>query len=287
MEKRILGRTGHASTLVTLGGAAIRPDTPPAAEAFVHDAFARGVNHVDIAPTYGSGEAETLLGQWLPEYRKNVFLACKTHQRTRRAAHEELTRTLRRLHTDVIDLYQLHGLDTLEELNLVLSDDGALTAIRAAQKQGLVRYIGITSHNPSTILQALAAFDFDTVLLPVNYVLHAHPQPCNDYAPVLELAKQRNLGVIAMKTVAKGPWPPGEHTYRCWYQPFDTPSEVENAVRFTLSQAVTTTATCSDLRIAKLMLDAAEQFSPMDSTDQASLCQNAAAYTPLFPRQSG
>jgi aryl-alcohol dehydrogenase-like predicted oxidoreductase len=287
MEKRILGRTGHASTILTLGGAALRPDTPHAVESFVHKAFARGVNHVDIAPTYGSGKAEMLLGQWLPDYREDIFLACKTQQRTRQAAAAELARTLQRLHTDVIDLYQLHGLDTLEDLDLVLSDDGALMAIRAAQEQGLIRYIGITSHDPSTIMKALSAFDFDTVLLPVNYVLHTHPQPHNDYTPVLALAKQRNLGVIAMKTVAKGPWPPGARTYRCWYQPFDTPHEVEDAVRFTLSQAVTTAATCSDLHIAELMLDAAEQFSPMDSAEQAALCQNAVDYIPLFPRQVG
>jgi aryl-alcohol dehydrogenase-like predicted oxidoreductase len=269
---------------MTLGGAALRPDMPRAAEAFVKDAFTRGVNHVDIAPTYGGGEAETLLGRWLPEYRKNVFIACKTRQRTRQSAAAELTRTLKRLHTDVIDLYQLHGLDALDDLELVLSDEGALTAIRAAQDQGLVRYIGITSHNPENILRALHAFDFDTVLLPVNYGLHAHPQPCNDYAPVLALARQRNLGVIAMKTVAKGPWPPGDPAYRCWYQPFDTPVEVEEAVRFTLSQAVTTAATCSDLRIAKLMLEAAERFTPMDTEEQERLCRKAAARTPLFPR---
>jgi aryl-alcohol dehydrogenase-like predicted oxidoreductase len=286
MEKRLLGRTGHASTIMTLGGAAIRPDTPHDAEAFVHEALARGVNHVDIAPTYGNGEAENLLGQWLPEYREKVFLACKTRQRTRKAAQAELTRTLHRLHTDVIDLYQLHGLDTLEELDHVLSNDGALTAIRAAQEQGVVRYIGITSHNPSTILKALSAFDFDTILLPVNYVLHAHPQPCNDYTPVLALARQRNLGVIAMKTVAKGPWPLGKHTYRCWYQPFDTPIEVKNAVRFTLSQDVTTATTCSDLHVAKLMLEAAEHYTPMDPDEQAHLCHSATAYTPLFPRQT-
>lgn len=287
MEKRVLGRTGHASTIITLGGAALRPDTPHVAEAFVREAFARGVNHVDIAPTYGNGKAEILLGQWLPEYREDIFLACKTRQRTRQAAAAELKQTLQRLHTDFIDLYQLHGLDTLEDLDLVLSDEGALTAIRAAHEQGAIRYIGITSHDPSTIMKALSVFDFDTVLLPVNYVLHAHPQPCNDYTPVLALAQQRNLGVIAMKTVAKGPWPLGEHTYRCWYQPFDTPNEVEETVRFTLSQAVTTAATCSDLRIAKLMLDAAEHFAPMDSHEQAELCQNAVHYTPLFPRQIG
>jgi aryl-alcohol dehydrogenase-like predicted oxidoreductase len=284
MERRMLGRTGHASTIITLGGAALRPDTPRAAEAFVHEAFARGVNHVDIAPTYGEGEAEVLLGQWLPEYRKNVFLACKTRQRTAQGAAMELTRTLRRLHTDVIDLYQLHGLDELAELDLVLSEDGALRAIRAAQDTGQIRFIGITSHNPATILRALDAFDFDTVLLPVNYGLHAHPQPSNDYAPVLALARQRNLGVIAMKTVAKGPWPSDDHTYRCWYQPFDTSREVRDAVRFTLSQAVTTAATCSDLRIAQLMLDAAEEFTPMSAEEQTRLCAAAASRIPLFPR---
>jgi predicted aldo/keto reductase-like oxidoreductase len=135
-------------------------------------------------------------------------------------------------------------------------------------------------------LRALSAFDFDTILLPVNYVLHSHPQPMNDYAPVLALARQRNLGVIAMKAATKGPWPSRDRAYRCWYQPFDTPSEVKDAIRFTLSQAVTTATTSSDLRIARLMLDAADEFTPMDAETQAQLCQNASAYTPLFPRQT-
>jgi predicted aldo/keto reductase-like oxidoreductase len=147
-----------------------------------------------------------------------------------------------------------------------------------------VRYIGITSHNPQTILLALDAFDFDTVLLPVNYVLRAHPEPQNDYAPVLAVAKTRNLGVIAMKSVAKGPWPRDVKTHETWYQPFDTPRDIDAALWFTLSQDVTTAASASDIGVATKMLDAAERFAPLPATAQQALLKTAASYRPLFPR---
>jgi aryl-alcohol dehydrogenase-like predicted oxidoreductase len=284
MEQRILGRTGHRSTLITLGGAALRPTAPQAVEAYIRFALDRGVNHVDIAPTYGSGQAEVLLGRWVSEYRDDLFLACKTQQRTRQAAEAELRRSLQRLQTDYVDLYQLHGLDDPEELRTALGEDGALAAIRAAKAEGLVRYIGITSHNPQTILLALESFDFDTVLLPVNYVLRAHPEPRNDYAPVLAVAKARNVGVIAMKSVAKGPWPPDVKTHDTWYQPFDDRRDIDAALWFTLSQDVTTAASASDIGIAKKMIDAAERFSPLPGPAQRTLLKHAASYRPLFPR---
>jgi len=293
MEKRILGRTGHRSTLITLGGAAVRPtglsvqrlpNTREESEAFIKFALDHGVNHIDVAPTYGGGMAETILGRWVKEYRENLFLACKTNKRTKKEAAEELSRSLKNLQTDYFDLYQLHGLDDPEELRIALSEDGAMRAILEAKKQGLVKYIGITSHNPENILRALEAFDFDTVLLPVNYVLRAHPEPRNDYEPVLALAKKRNLGVIAMKSVAKGPWPTEERTHDCWYQPFDTQREVDEALRFTLSQGVTTAASSSDIRIARMMIDAAERFTPMKE-EQQELLLKASTYRPLFPRQ--
>lgn len=185
MEKRILGRTGQRSTLIALGGASVRPNTRKESEEFIRFALDRGVNHIDVAPTYGSGEAETILGRWVKEYRENLFVACKTRKRMKTEAAEELNRSLRRLQTDYIDLYQLHGLDDPEELRTALGEDGAMKAILEAKEQGLVKYIGITSHNPQNIMKALSSFDFDTVLLPVNYVLHAHPEPKNDYEPGL------------------------------------------------------------------------------------------------------
>jgi len=293
MEKRTLGRTGHRSTIITLGGAAVRPtgvstqrfsNTRERSEAFIQYALDHGVNHIDVAPTYGGGKSEEILGRWVKQYRENLFLACKTHERTKKKAAEELDTSLRRLQTDYIDLYQLHGLDDPEELKVALSEDGAIRAILDAKNQGLVKYIGITSHNPVNILRALEAFDFDTVLLPVNYVLKAHREPRNNYEPVLSLAKKRNLGVIAMKSVAKGPWPSKKRTRDCWYQPFYTQKEIDEALRFTLSQDVTTATHSADIKTTKMMIDAAEHYTPMKKKEQQELIQKASTYTPLFPR---
>ncbi|MDQ1279198.1 MAG: Aldo/keto reductase [Thermoproteota archaeon] len=284
MEKRILGRTRHKSTLIALGGASVCPENRRETDSFIKLALDHGINHIDVAPTYGSGKAESILGEWMKEYRKNIFLSCKTQKRTRKEAEEELGRSLKNLHSDHIDLYQLHGLDDPKELETALSEEGAVAAILDAKKQGLVKYIGITSHNPENIVKALKSFDFDTILLPVNYVLRAHPEPRNYYEPVLDLAKERNLGVIAMKSVAKGPWPSEETPYNCWYQPFNIQREVDEALSFTLSQYVTTATSSSDIRIAKMMIDAAERFTPMEEKEQQKLLDKASTYRPLFPR---
>jgi aryl-alcohol dehydrogenase-like predicted oxidoreductase len=284
MEKRDLGRTGHRSTLITLGGAIfIYQVSREEEEEFMRLFLDHGINHIDVAPTYG--DAEIRLGPWVKEYRKNLFLACKTGKRTKNEAWEELRRSLLRLQTDYFDLYQLHGLDDPEELKIALGENGAIRAILDAKEQGLVKYIGITSHNPENIARALASFDFETILLPVNYVLLAHPQPQNDYRPVLSMAKKRELGVIAMKSIAKGPWPTEKRTHNTWYEPFTTQQEIDEALWFTLSQNVATAATSSDIRVAKMQLDAAERFSTMSEEEQQRLLVKAADYRPLFPRK--
>jgi aryl-alcohol dehydrogenase-like predicted oxidoreductase len=283
MEKRAFGRTGYRSTLITLGAAVfMHPISFIEEESFVRFFIDHGVNHIDVAPSYG--DAELRLGRWVKEYRKNFFLGCKTNKRTKKEASEELKRSLTRLQTDHFDLYQLHGLDDPEELKVALGEDGAMSSILEAKQQGLVKNIGITSHNPENILKALKAFDFDSVLLPVNYVLRAHAVPTNNYEPVLSLTTQRNLGVIAMKSMAKGPWPTERKTHNCWYQPFQTQKEVDEALWFTLSQGVTTAATSSDQTIARMMIDAAERYTPMTQNGQQELLKKASALTPLFPR---
>ena len=282
VEKRKLGRTGHKSTVVTLGGAVfIFPIDRQEENAFIKLALDQGVNHIDVAPKYG--DAEIRLGKWVKEYRRNLFLGCKTDKRTKKEAAEELHKSLLNLQTDYFDLYQLHGLNDPEELKIALGENGAIRAMLEAKEQGLVKHIGITSHNPQTILKALECFDFDTIQLPVNCVLHAHPEPRNDYEPVLSLAKRKNLGVIAIKSAAKGPWPTKEKTYNTWYQPFDTQREVDEALWFTLSQSVTTATSSSDIRIARMMIDAAERYGPMKEEEQQKLLLKAFVYQPLFP----
>jgi len=284
MERRSLGRTGQKSTIVALGGAIFmgKPEQKEA-DAFIKLALDRGVNHIDVAPTYG--DAEIQLGKWVKEYRKSIFLACKTRNRTRKEAAEELERSLKHLQTDCFDLYQLHGLDKPDELETALGPNGAIQAVLEAKRQGLVKHIGITSHNPVNIMKALKRFDFDTVLLPVNYVLKAHSQPENDYEPVLALAKEKGIGVIAMKAIAKGPWPDEKRPYKTWYQPFDTQKEIDEALWFALSQDVTTATSSSDIGLATMMIDAAERFTPMSKGEQMELASKVSSFKPLFPRQ--
>jgi len=284
MERRSLGRTGQKNTIVALGGAIFigKPEQKEA-DAFIKLALDHGVNHIDVAPTYG--DAETQLGKWVREYRKSIFLACKTRNRTRTEAAEELRRSLEHLQTDHFDLYQLHGLDKPDELETALGPDGAIQAVLEAKRQGLVRSIGITSHNPVNIIRALKRFEFDTVLLPVNCVLKAHSQPENDYEPVLALAKERGIGVIAMKAIAKGPWPNEKRPYKTWYQPFDTQKEIDEALWFALSQDVTTATSSSDIGLATMMINAAERFIPMGKEEQMELASKVSSFKPLFPRQ--
>jgi aryl-alcohol dehydrogenase-like predicted oxidoreductase len=283
MERRVLGKTNHRSSIVTLGGAIfIYPIEQEKGDAFVKYALDSGVNHIDVAPTYG--DAEVKLGKWVKEYRDDVFLGCKTGKRTKKEAEEELRQSLERLQTDYFDLYQFHGLDTPGDLATVVGKTGALHAFKEAKEEGLINYIGITSHNPVNILKAFELHDFDTVLLPVNYVLHAHPEPQNDYEPVLKKAKEKNIGVIAMKSIAKGPYPTEKKTHNTWYQPFAARDEIGEALRFTLSQLVTTATTSSDMEIARMQIEVAENFSPLALEGQHKLLMEASDYKPLFPR---
>ena len=281
MKTRPLGKTGHNSSLATLGGAIFIYPLGEEGDSFVKYALDQGVNHFDVAPTYGN--AEMMLGKWVKEYRDDVFLACKTGKRTKQEAGDELRSSLERLQTDYLDLYQFHGLDTAEDLQTVIGENGALQAFKEAKEEGLINHIGITSHNPENIMRALESIELDTILLPVNYVLCAHPEPTNDYRPILEKAKEQNIGVIAMKAVAKGPYT-GEKTRNCWYQPFTNQKEIKEAIRFTLSQNVTTAATSSDLEIANMTVDSAVDFTPMEVGEQKEL-QKAEGYKPLFPRE--
>ncbi len=284
MEMRKLGKTNHISSIVAFGGAALWKISQAEADAAIEMAVARGVNHFDVAPTYG--EAEIRLGPWMAKHHKEIFLGCKTQARSKAAAWESIKRSMDRLKVDYFDLFQFHGVDDLETLNVILSPVGALEAVLEARQQGLIRYIGITGHRPYLHCEALNRFDFDTVLFPLNRVLAAHCNDHNDFRPLLDLAQRKNVGTIAIKSVTKQPWLSPMHMHKTWYEPFDNPVDIDNSLRYTLSQGVTTCAMPGDLSLWPMILDSADKFQPMTQKKQDDAVCEVIQYRPLFPSNS-
>ena len=282
MEFRRLGRTGNMSSVLAFGGYTFNDIPQSEADKMMEIVLERGINHIDVAPSYGT--AEERLGSWVREHRDKFFLACKTQKRTKKEARRELDSSLKRLKAEYFDLYQLHSLDSLGELDTALGEGGAMEAILEAKEEGLVRHIGITSHVPPTIIEAVRRFDFDTMLFPLNYILKCHAIPENDYEPLLKLAKKKDLGTIAMKAFTKQPWQ-GERRYQTWYEPWDTQDRIDEALWFTLSQGVTTAASSGEPRLFEMMVDAAERYRSLSRDEQRELIESAAGLKPLFPRR--
>ena len=285
MQKRRFGRTGHMSTVAIFGGAAFSKASAAEAELVMPQVIALGVNHIDIAPSYGNGNAETLLGPWLARERQRFFLGCKTMERTKEGAWAEMHRSFERLQTDKFELYQFHAVNTFEELDKVFAQGGALQAVLQAREQGLTKYIGITGHGvdaPAIFLEALRRFDFDSVLFPLNFVQYANPTFRANAQALLAECCARDVGVMVIKSICKRPWGDRPKMYRTWYEPFDESDEIRRAVGFALSQDVTGICTASEPRILPKVLDACDRFLPMNAADQEAMIASASQYEPLF-----
>lgn len=300
MERRRLGRTGHQSSVVIFGAAAVGMVDEATAVAALEHAYAAGVNHIDVAPTYG--EAELRIGPWLAQHRSSIFLGCKTRERTKEGAAKELRRSLQRLRTDHVDLYQLHAVTDLETLGETLAPGGALEAILEAKDAGLLRFIGITGHGhqaPAVFAEALHRFDFDTVMFPLNPVLYANPAYRRDAEALLSLCREKDVGAQIIKSAARRPWagadvtrqvmrtlPPEarEHLpYTTWYEPHDTQEVVDRAVWFVLSQpAVTAIASSGDVRILAQVLDAIGRLRRLTDAEQAAIVEEADPAQTIF-----
>lgn len=283
MDKRRFGRTGHLSTVAIFGSAAFWEISQEEADQAMESVSAAGVNHIDVAPSYGL--AEERLGPWLARERDRFFLGCKTMERTRSGAAEELRRSLERLQVDTFDLYQLHAVTSMDELDAATATGGALEAVLEAREEGLVRFIGITGHGvdvPEVFLEALRRFDFDSILFALNFVLFGDAPFRRGALELLRQCRQRDVGVMIIKPVARGPWGEQQKRYNTWYQPFDRQDEVNRAVGFALSQDVTGICTAGDLSILPLVLEACERFTPMSPAQQEALIATASDYEPLF-----
>jgi predicted aldo/keto reductase-like oxidoreductase len=283
MQTRRFGRTGHLSTLAIFGGAAFWEIDQERADRTIQLVLKHGINHIDIAPSYG--QAEERVGPWLARERERFFLGCKTMERTRDGAAAELRRSLEKLHVDHFDLYQIHAITTLQELDEATRSGGALDAIREARESGLTRFIGITGHgadSPAIFLEALKRFDFDTILFPVNFIQYADPEYRRKAAELLGECRTKDVGVMAIKAISRGPWGEREHTHTTWYRPFDDREHVQQAVDFTLSQEVTGICTAGDTNVLPMVLEACENFKPLSDQEQEALIATASQFEPLF-----
>jgi len=283
MQTRIFGRSGHASTLAIFGAAAFWNISQQDADQAVQQVLDAGVNHFDVAPSYGM--AEERLGPWMPRIREQIFLGCKTMERSAAGAEAEMQRSLKRLQVEQFDLYQMHAVTTMAELDEATRSGGALEAMTKAKQAGLTRHIGITGHGydaPSIYLEALRRFDFDSVLFPLNFVQYADPVYRQNAEALLKECRARNVGVMAIKTVCRGPWKSDEHAYNTWYEPFDEASMIQRSAHFALSQDISGLCTAGDTRILPMVLHACENFTPQSAAEQAALVNEASQYAPLF-----
>ncbi|MCC6728330.1 MAG: aldo/keto reductase [Chthonomonadales bacterium] len=285
LPRRRLGKTPERISVLGLGGIVVMGGTQEEASRVVRDAVNRGVNYFDVAPSYGDGEAEQKLGPALEGYRDRVFLACKTARRDRGGAAEELQTSLERLRTNRLDLYQLHGLTSVDEVRTALGPDGAIEALREARERGQVRYLGFSAHSVDAAMAAMDGFAFDTILFPVNWVCWYK----GDFGPqVLREARSRDMGCLALKAMARSPWAPGEqHGYpKCWYRPEDDPARAALALRFTLSQPVVAALPPGDSRLFELALTVAERYKPITAEERGRLKMSARDLEPIFRRAS-
>ncbi len=283
MEQRRFGRSGHLSTVAIFGAAAFSRATQEQADAAMERVLAAGVNHIDVAPSYG--DAELRLGPWLEKTRGKFFLGCKTQERTKEGAAAELRRSLERLRVNSFDLYQLHAITTFEELDRVTARGGALEAMIEARAQGLTRFIGITGHGilaPAIYREALRRFDFDSVLFPINFVLYANPAYRREADALVRECRARNVGTLIIKANCARPWGERARTHTTWYEPFSEPAKIQRAVNFALSQDITGVCSSGDLTILPHFLAACENFSRQDAPAQEEMLASATQYEPLF-----
>jgi aryl-alcohol dehydrogenase-like predicted oxidoreductase len=286
MERRRLGRIGHESSVLIYGAAALGEVTQEVADASVQEALDAGINHLDVAASYG--EAELRLGplmRTIKERCPDVFIATKTGDRDAESAWLSVNRSLERLQTDHVDLLQLHAVGDLAELDLVTGKGGALEAALRAKDEGLVGEVGITGHGdfaPTTHLEALRRHPFATVLTPMNVALHRDSAFRAAYEELADEVARQDAGLMLIKTVARQNWPRGEdHRYATWYEPFDDQSRVTAAVSWALSlPGVTGLATPGDVGLLGKVIEA--ERSRIDADEAARLLGAEPAYSSPF-----
>ena len=279
IEKRSLGKTGEKLSIIGFGGIVVKDATTEQASARVREAIDYGINYFDVAPTYGN--SEEMLGPALKPYRKDVFLACKTGERKKEGARKELEQSLKKLETDHFDLYQLHGVISLKDVETIFGKGGAMETFLEARDEGKVRYLGFSAHSVEAAMALMDGFDFDSILFPFNFATWY----AGNFGPqVMEKAKEKEMGILALKAMAWRPWEEGDEktNSKLWYKPLPNEEEADRGLRFALSHPVTSAIPPGHEDLFSMALRLATDFKPMDKKEIKAIKEKAMKTNPLF-----
>ena len=283
ISKAEFGRTGHHSSRVIFGAASLGSVTQRVADQTLEVLLRHGVNHIDTASVYG--DSELRIAPWLKREPGRFFLATKGDKRDEKGAREEIERSLDRLGVDHVDLWQIHSIADPIEWDQALSPGGALDAALLAREQGLLKWIGITGHGAqiaATHRRSLDRFDFDTVLLPYNFITMRNAYYGDNFEALFQTCQERNIAVQTIKSIALRPWMEHEHTRSTWYQPLESPEDIDRAVWWVLARRGAFLNSASDVGLLPLVLDAAERFHKAPGDDEMQEMITRLHSEPLF-----
>jgi len=279
IPRRPLGRTGESLSIIGFGGIMLNDVPQQYANDLVSESIAAGINYYDISPLYGN--AEEKLGAALKPFRDKIFLACKTQERFAGKAEKQLEQSLRLFGTDHFDLYQLHALSSVDEVEQAFGPGGAMELFIKARQQGKIRFIGFSAHSVDAALLAMSRFEFDTILFPFNFNSWKH----GHFGPqVFEMARSKNLGILALKAMALTLLKEGEkkHYKNVWYHPVEEDDIMKMALRYTLSKEITSAIPPGDASFFWKAVDVARNFSPITPEETERLYSYAAGQVPVF-----
>lgn len=261
IEKLEFGKTGHKSSRVIFGGAALSEVLPAEADRVFELLLQHGVNHIDTSVTYGDSEKH--IGRWMKEYRDRFFLATKIDARTYSEARVELDTSLTSLNSGQVDLLQMHELVRKSDADTFFSKDGAVKVLDEAKEKDLARFVGVTAHGfdaPKILQRCIDEYPFDSVLLPFNYYLSTHPQYRPDFDAFTRVCRERGIAVQTIKSIARGPWGKQPHTRDVWYQPLEEAEDIDRAVQFVMNFPDLFLCSVGDISLLPRVLEAASSY---------------------------
>ena len=288
VPQRQYGRAQDMLSIIGFGGIVVMNATPEQASSYVSEAVDRGVNYFDVAPTYGN--AQERLGPALKPYRDNCFLACKTTKRDAKGARDELEESLRLLQTDHFDLYQLHAITTLDDVEQGFARGGAMETFLRAKEEGKIRYLGFSAHSEVAAHAALDRHDFDSILFPLSFPIWIK---ANFGPSVHKRAQEANRGILALKAMAHQAWPQSMNESerpwkKAWYEPFDTLDKVSLALRFTSHLPAHAMIPPGHWELFKMAVELAQSgaLTPLNEHEQEIVRAIAMDSEPIFGKQA-